>query len=253
LTKTVSISCNNNNDYLFYLPLVSWAWNKLGWDVLCFKTGGDTDQSKFVESKTTANIIKLEEIEGVRNETLTQISRLYAFNYVDGYIMTSDVDMMPLSNYWSVNENEITTWGRDLTDYHYPMCYIGASKENWVHIMGINGILEDLQGSKYKSDKWEEWWQVDQDIITERLFKKNVIRVDRGVDKISGYPLGRVDRGSWINSQVQKDRIDCHMLREGYKEDNFYKTMKVLIQNFNPKQFEIDFFVDYRNEFVKYL
>ena len=57
MKKYVIISSNSNPDYEWYLPLVKWAWNKLGWEVVCLRPFKS---------------------DIYREETITQCIRLYA-------------------------------------------------------------------------------------------------------------------------------------------------------------------------------
>lgn len=243
MQKTVIISANDNDNYLFFVPVVNWAWKKFGWDVHCVFTGDQTGEKWGLVKKYSPGLTYSfpAKIEGVRNETLTQLSRLYAYTFCkEGYVMTSDVDMLPLSDYWKFDENEITSWGRDLSDKHYPICYIGASKENWGILMEGNFILKDLANHpKHKSEIWEEWWQVDQDIITEKLNKQKITRIDRGIQGSSGYPLGRVDRSCWQTSQYTPYKIDAHLLRPGNNFENWSSIIDLLRLCLKPGLIEL--------------
>ena len=126
MRKAVVIAHNGNPDYSFYVPIVNWLWRKLGWEVII------TDISREIEFK---------ELKEYRTETISQCVRLYAANYYPfyDYILVSDADMIPLSNYWNPDFKDITSYGRDLTDYHFPMAYIGMNVDNWCKVMELTG------------------------------------------------------------------------------------------------------------------
>lgn len=219
MRKFVVISVNENPEYIFYIPLVTWAWKKLGWIPIV----------QIVNTIRTPLIIKDEitmnfnQQAGYRSETVAQMARLYAAcgNFeMNDYIMTSDVDMLPLSDYWKFDPDKITVWGHDLTGYqHMPICYIGMKVSRWIEVMGLtstnyNHMLQrDLDSMpNAKSEDQVKRWVVDQDLITERInavqFEKEFIH--RGVYE-NGYPIGRVDRSAWT---LKHDTfIDCHMPR----------------------------------------
>ena len=145
--KTVILSTDDNKDYLGYLPYVQVAWNLLGWNTLTFYIG-----DKDLQSSKENRIIKLNAIEGFRNATVLQVSRLFGAKHTEGFIMTSDVDMLPLSDYWKPNQNSWTVYGEDLTNYkHYPICYISAPQNKWNEVIYENSIDELL--GKYKQSK----------------------------------------------------------------------------------------------------
>jgi hypothetical protein len=220
MNRFVVVSANDNPDYYQYIPYVCKAWNKLGWKVICFLRGNEKTFESIIDGYN--HFFYLEGKSEYRDETLVQVSRLFAAYCFNGLIMTADGDMMPCSNYWQPNEDEITCYGHDLTGgSHYPICYIAMSSDKWKTIMEITD--EDLMIQierlldKYeqaKSDNWEQWWQVDQDIITEKLRKENINSILRGFDNKFGFlAKGRIDRYNWNETLNIENPIDAHMPR----------------------------------------
>ena len=240
MKKYIILSVNDNHDYLFHVPLTCWAWRKFGWDPIIFYHGEYLSQlymeaTECLDTGNDQKLFLLNDINGYKSETIAQVSRLYGACVADGYLMTGDIDMIPLSNYWLPDENKLTVWGRDLTDYHYPICYIGAPSEIWKEIMYISYndynqlIRADLhQHFDEKADKAKQW-VFDQDLITARINESNITpeRIDRGTDKRTGYPIGRIDRSNWTLDH--KQYIDCHMFH-GIQNDEtkFRKTLEML-------------------------
>lgn len=226
MNRYVIISCNNHPDYEFYLPIVKWAWKQFGWETIILRP--------FV-------------MNGIREETVTQCMRLYAADYrisadADATLMTSDADMIPLSDYWQPQATDITCYGRDLSDRHQPICYIAMLASKWRQVMNLSGIIyndmkRDLEQTKARSDKWEEWWQVDQDIITDRLNRHNVVNIDRGIESGSHLPYGRVDRAGmkWVQQP-----IDFHAPKEPLKHRQAINN--VLLRVFGIKYERSDIF-----------
>lgn len=227
MKKTVVLSTNDNPDYLNYLPYTIAAWNKLGWSTFTFlidgasvpDVGTDTD-----EIKNSFCVSHGMDVESLKKETVSQVIRLFAGHFVnDGIVMTGDVDLIPMANYWHPTIDNITVYGHDLTGRsQYPICYIAMSAERWREIIPEKSLAELL--AKYpnaKSDDFYKWWGVDQEIITDRINKDaycnpdgsaKLILIDRGFT--NGLAKGRIDRADWertINSPDQK--IDAHMLR----------------------------------------
>lgn len=220
MNKYVVISTNDNPDYYQYIPFVCKAWNNLGWKVICFTRERNINLDHLQDGYN--HFYQLKGESKYRDETLVQVSRLFGAYCFDGLIMTADGDMMPCSNYWQPNDNEITCYGHDLTGYgHYPICYIAMNSSEWKRVMNITD--EDLMIQierlldKYEnasSDNWEQWWQVDQDIITEKLKKENVNSILRGKDNKFGFlAKGRIDRYNWAETINVEEPIDAHMLR----------------------------------------
>lgn len=203
MKKYVIISSNGNPDYEWYLPLVKWAWNKLGWEVICLRPFKS---------------------DVYREETITQCIRLYAALLPslqpDDLLMTSDADMVPLSDYWKPNPEVITTYGHDLTNYnHVPICYVAMTVANWKKVMCFASnddieteLLKDLKFTNALDSNKECVWVVDQDIITACLKLHSFINIHRGIEPGSPYPTGRVDRSA--PNFMPSTLIDYHGPRE---------------------------------------
>lgn len=214
MKKTVILSTNDNESYFSYLNYTRRAWNFFGWDTLTFYLG-----SKEIVQDEKNKVVKLAQSKQFRPETLVQTSRLFGHKYCDGLLMTSDVDMIPLSNYWHPSTGDITCYGHDLTHYQQiPICYIAMDSTQWNKIIPEDS-LEDLLG-KYPcaiSDDWMTWWTTDQAIITERLNKVSYKRIDRGFTK--GLAKGRIDKVRWDETLLNSDiKVDCHLPRVFNKE-----------------------------------
>ena len=228
MTKTVSLSTNDHEDYIKYLPYVQKAWNALGWDTITFYLGGSN-----LESTDQNKIVKIESIGGIRDATVVQVSRLFAHKHADGLIMTSDVDMMPLSNYWKPDLDKFTCYGKDLTHgRHYPICYISAPKFLWEQAIQETSIKELLlKYDQCKSNVFESWWFTDQDIITERLKNFKTKEIPRGFEGRFAY--GRIDRDDWAYTKniSQSKKIDAHMPRpfSQYEAENLVNKIGKLL------------------------
>lgn len=215
--RTVIISHNNDPMYSFFEPIIKWAWGKFEWDCKCYVT------------KTAQE---------------AQFIRMFAHKYFDDkeLLMTSDIDMLPLSNYWQPKHFGVTCYGRDLSLEHQPICYVAMSAGKWRTIVGSNPWKAiDIAGSR---------WLADQDFLTcrlEILDKKNIYR---GVDTKTGYPVGRIDRSAWDKSLLQQERIDAHLPRPGYTVENWARIMSLIKECLNPSSSEISWLHNYRNNFV---
>ena len=264
MKKHIILSVNDNPKYLFWVPLTCWAWRKFGWEPFLFYKREDEaadSQLRRLEQLTSdcpgnellnMRIIRL--IAGFQPETITQCSRLYGACVLDGYLMTGDIDMIPLSDYWKPDENKLTVYGRDLTDYHYPICYIGMDSEKWKEVMHIDGtdyqylMQRDLMTMpQAKSTDKVKRWVTDQDLITERINSSHFIpeRIDRGTYK-NGYPIGRVDRSAWT---LKHDVfIDAHLPHDVLTNDESFKKVLALLHHVWPKE-DWKWFVNYFREF----
>jgi len=236
--KYIILSVNENVDYFAYVPLTCWAWRRIGWEPILFyhrenESDSLTPVEELVAKYSSVETHFLKSIPGYRSDTITQTSRLYGTCVKDGFIMTGDIDMLPLSDYWQheVDDDTITVYGHDLTGYtQYPICYIAMNSANWANVMNIHkgGFTSDISSKDYNyflerdlktmpqalSKDFNHYWSVDQELITNRLQGKQIKIINRG-QYPNGYAKGRVDRGAW-NVNLEQF-IDCHMHRDLFK------------------------------------
>lgn len=235
--RTVILSTNTNPDYMNYMPYVEQAWNLLGWDTLTYVIN-DTGKEyvKHNDNGTTARRLFITSDRDFREDTYTQTIRLLGHHDVsEGIVMTGDIDMMPLSNYWNPDTDKWTVYGRDLTGYtQHPICYIAAPKQMWNELFPEQTTSELLHkyGQFSKSPHFNDYWFTDQVIATERI--TNYFALNRGID--NGLALGRIDRANWNNTMQRvvqlRNGIDAHMPRPF----NLFETercLQILNDNIN--------------------
>ena len=216
MSKTVVLGTTNHQDYIQYYKYVVKAWNNLGWNTLTFHinpnnvTIKETPKNKVIEIQTNTY-----------SETMaSQVSRLFGHHYIDNpddMIMTSDIDMIPLSDYWCPTSNKINCYGYDLTNYtQYPICYIATNKRLWQQLIPEKNIEDLLNQYKCASSKnFNEYWYTDQLIITKRIkqYASITIEINRTFNCF-GLAYGRIDRALWNATYHNNDtKIDAHMPR----------------------------------------
>jgi hypothetical protein len=287
MKRYVIISSNDNPKYFYFTPIIIWAWKKIGWGVRMLYNrkphGADSKQayreelvSNAVDPKGLWRPKTINNIEGFQDETITQVSRLYGSCFldplsrmpnqivgVDDFLMTSDIDMLPLSDIWSypsMFKLLPVCWGRDLTDYHYPICYIGMSARLWYTVMGLKSFDFDQEIKRDLQDRPEarchdkvKRWVTDQNIITERLLfygKEKITHIDRGIDPKTHYPIGRVDRSHWTLDHRQL--IDAHLPHDILTNDKSFHNVTELLRTVWPKE-DFTWYYQFHKEFKKLL
>lgn len=273
MKKYIVLSVNDNVDYLYFTPLVCWAWRKFGWEPIVFyhrKDDVQTQRLAELEGLTYKYVdfyVKIiRGIEGYRSDTITQISRLYGACVADGFMMTGDIDMLPLSDYWKPNTDKATVYGHDLTGFgHFPICYIAAPTPIWREVMKITGdwtydsknynamIKRDLDTlPQAKDPDFYKYWFSDQDLITTRLKEygtEKITFINRGQGS-HGYARGRVDRGSngWVLDQPEL--IDAHLQQQTHHSQEKIDRLMQLLRHVWPGE-DFTWFENYTKEFKR--
>jgi hypothetical protein len=268
MKKYIVLSVNDNVDYLYFTPLTCWAWRYFGWEPIVF-FHGDTSKLKLIDTGTFKNnplkIYQLSGISDYRSDTITQISRLYGACTInsfqnDAYLMTGDIDMLPLSDFWKADMDKVTVWGHDLTGFtHFPICYIGANYHKWFEFMKIDStdynrlIKRDLHTlPQAKDPDFYKYWFSDQDLITARLKDYGTGKIDfinRGQGS-HGYARGRVDRGNggWVLDQPEL--IDAHLQQQTHHSEEKIQRLMQLLHHVWPAE-DWKWFLTYTKEFKK--
>lgn len=300
MKKFVSLAVNDNPVYSYYLPLVYWAWSKIDFTPIVFYHRKElTEKTKNIEDLISNTISDCRfhpvilKANGFASDTIVQVSRLFASCLLDplghhsylkmepeDFILTGDIDMCPLSDIWGnrflVGGYHPTVWGRDLTDYHYPICFIGMNASCWHKVMKLesynydNEIIKALidRSDANNSDKTKRW-VTDQNLITERINEWNAKQrgsfpnmhkdvrqlgaidlIDRGTDKRTGYPFGRVDRSNW---RLDHDKlIDAHLPHDILTNDKSFHNVTELLRTVWPKE-DFTWYYSFHKEFKKLL
>lgn len=231
--KYVILSTDDNVDYYSLLPITCYSWKKLGYIpivVMVFDTAKKNRYIQFPNVYLKEEIIQpITSIKGVKDSTAAQISRLFAATlpYIndEDIIVTGDADMVigDFDFCDFTDEGKIVSYGFDLTGHsELPICYVMAKKKQWIELMQIkesngdlNTEIERQLPEKAYSDKWEDYWSVDQQLLTQRAKEygfENILFVNRGTDQNNhGLPYGRWDRHKWEN--IPAEIVDVHMVR----------------------------------------
>lgn len=223
--KIAVISTDNNDDYLFYLPVVAEGWFKLGYDVHVMHPIGVTSNPKYKiisdfisHLKSEHNRLFIIKEYGFTNTdpiTTVQSSRLFAAYYYDSEtLITSDADMLVKKDIFT--SDGISVYGHDITNYEQiPMCYVSMNAYMWRAVIGIDrrySIESNMERIITSEPLYHEEnkWCTDQEILTKSILKhKSHNSIKRGIEPGSFLPLGRLDRYGW--KHPAGDVIDVHL------------------------------------------
>lgn len=214
MNKYCVLSTDNNPSYYELLPLVCYSWKKTGYTPVVYYIG---DIPSAVIKFSNCMFYRLKAAENVKDSTLAQLSRLFAHETAgpNNILITADADMVIARDIFThdVSQGQIVSYGFDLTGRsEIPICYVKATAAKWRELMGEFTIPD-----KSYSDKWEDYWSVDQQLLTQRAGEYGMDRItfiDRGNQNKHGLPTGRWDRHDW--SHIPDDIIDVHMKRNDW-------------------------------------
>lgn len=280
------ISSTFDDNYHFFIPVVTWCWYKLGVEVVCFvpniKVPSDVgnnerivEKAHLVEHYTKNSGIQFHGFNAPKNKEVTyaQCSRLYAACLdlpEDEILVTSDADMCLFKNIFGIVEDKFVVWGSDLVPKgQYPICYLEATVQNWRQTFKLiygklsekKGVLAELGIKSYQKcldDLFENdecldfrgnRWSADQEKAFLHISKTDRFEMPRtnGSSPFSTHRLDRDD--SYLLERLNLDIIDYHMPRPGYETKNFEQILTVL-KYFYPNE-DFQWLIDYRREYLK--
>ena len=210
----VIISSDDNPLYKDFYPIVAKKWNDLGFKVYYINI---TNIDEIINNEFGV-IHRVKKLPFVSSAFQSQVIRLFSCNFINGNLLMSDIDMLPLNaDYFNQYLSELTKnniiiySGQPYNNVpYYSMCYVLANSELLKKILSIEGIsfgdfcntLITIYGEK---------WNVDENFMYEKFqfFKENLVIKNRDFST-------RIDRSNW-NYDVNKLKIgyyvDSHLLR----------------------------------------
>ena len=272
---TAVIATDYQDKYLWYLPLTVWAWNKIGYNVICFMPNLRNDSSHFkshydskklventiIDNKLNCTAVHFDSVKE-KEATYCQVSRLMACCLdinIHEQLVVSDIDMLFLSKdyikpaSWAI----IDIYGADLVPPNqFPMCYLSGTVQTWRALLKEKKTyqqwLDDTVGVIECQDFRGNQWSLDQGLIYKLLKESETVdyiqhnRAKEGTQ----FSTRRYDRDdSYILDRLSPDTIDYHMNRPGYEEKNFQIILTILKYHYPQEDFS--WLVNYTNEYRK--
>lgn len=265
------ISSTYNDIYLWNLPLVTYLWNKIGVDVICFVPVEryDKDYAKIKLAMEYCNNYKLSVYQFSAPEhkesTYAQCSRLYAacLNLPeDEILITSDADMGVFGEYLKQYDGNIQLFGADLLEGEkmYPMCYCSMSVKQWRDVMHINWYnktyqfcLDEMLGGIEADHFRGNYWCADQEKLFNAISTSIIPITKHSRAKLpERFATKRLDRDdAFVMERDVTDIIDFHLPRPGYDEKHFEQILTIIKKKLPDDNF--DWLIDYTNAYKQLL
>lgn len=264
------ISTTYDDQYLFFLPITTWLWNRLGVDVICFMPHCVLNEDKIKNKLVWRTIDRIMGMAAPvwfsapkhKEATYAQCSRLYAACLdlpEDEILVTGDVDMgmfklpvcYPVDGYFTIYGNDL------VPNNQYPMCYISASVKDWRIAFEVNGrtyqqCLDDLVGVIECEHFRGNQWSLDQNVAYRKINLTQGLYLENRARPGTQFASNRIDRDdSFWEERLTPDIIDAHLWRPGYTDENFPKILK-LLKYFYPYD-NFNWLIEYREQYLKLL
>jgi hypothetical protein len=223
------VATDNNPFYDGYWEITQKVWKHVVGVKTILVTVGDEDYHKVFDDY---ELIGYKKVDDIPTSFQAQVSRLFVTKtYPDKTFLTSDLDMIPLSkgyfidNAERIDENTLLIYSADAYGYNnqnrYPMCYNLATGKVYNEIMDLNCSYEEFIHRLY-SLKIEPLWDTDELYWGKcvNVFESNPNNENRFVKLHRGFGQGahlRIDRDYWGSYDFSKVKegyyIDSHLER----------------------------------------
>jgi len=273
--KYVANSSTPEVFYSFFLPIISIAWKKMGYEPLSLLFGDEAlwradPLTSFVYDAAArhSRIHFTSPVQNFKNATVSQIARFFPAAISgfkeDDYFIAGEADMIPLDPVFCNKQDmkykahilEADYYGQTLEKEEIPRrfrgCYVGATYEAWRKILEITtfDLSLEIQKALFMG---RDHWNNDEYYLTHMigrssLFSGPLERIDESSFRKGEFQLfmrkranvvcvRRLDRRSWrFNGET--DLIDCHSVRPAYENKKVEVLLKMLSVYF-PESFDI--------------
>jgi len=271
------LSVDSNPDYLFFVPITCAFWRKLGYNpyvILVEKEISQPILDLIVEYSYPyqVHINRFKHIEGYRTCNVAQISRLYAaadplFDD-DDYLITDDMDKFVISDAWFNQQDfskDIHIYDPDELNFtRLKIGNIGMKAGIWKKVIEIGdeglrtNLIKSLEAHLTKEADWNTGWNLDEWILTTRVFASGYYPAQcqmlvRGGNRY-GTRNGRICRGAWgptFAAYMKDGLIDVHLHRDPYEDNIWEDTKAIMTKVFSDE--EIAVFEEYKTKFIELL
>lgn len=270
------ISMTYSDTYLYFLPITTFLWNKLGVDVICFmprlnyendKKYGLVQYYNWLHDNSLKNCqVHFFDAPEHKQATYAQCSRLYGACLdlpEDEVLCIGDVDMGVFNLNWLNNGlttgNDMTILGADLVpEKQIPMCYISGDVKEWRNTFELHGktyqqcldeLLGDIECESFRGNYWGKDQETAYKMIDKNCSAAYYLDRSNGQNQFAQNRYDRDD--SYILDRLNPDTIDFHMNRPGFEDGNFNIILTILKYHYPNEDFT--WLINYTNEYRKLL
>lgn len=246
------MSTTYDDKYLYFLPITTWCWNRLGVDVICFAPNPKEDDLKklLLISQYTPhgkNVLVYFDAPENKKATYAQCSRLFGGSLDlpdDEVLIVGDIDMILFRTDFinKPSRDFFDIYGIDLVPKgQMPMCYAVGDAYTWRRFFSKGGTFQECLNDELGKEPSNEdtrgnLWARDQELLA-----KGVGELFFGHTRSNGqnqFALNRIDReDSYWRDRLNKEVIDAHLWRPGYTDENYAKIKELLLYFYPDEDF----------------
>jgi len=263
--RRVILAVDASITYFFFMGIVTMLWQKyMGFCPVILIADSITNWLNDPVKKYALNFARaygaeihfIKPIDKFKSSTIAQNARMYAsclpMYHDEMYMMTSDMDMLPLSkaffNKQNMDKEVHLDYANAYGGSHFPLCYVGAKVKTWREIMqpaDATNIEKSLKAIFYTDglDKQQDGmrlWCYDEEMFGKKIKAwSGYPDKCQMFDRRGGPPVDRIDRSCWPKRVSIKNMSDCHSVRPGHISPNWERIESVLIQILSEQDLQL--------------
>ena len=235
--KYAVMSSDDNPTYLDFWPVVSELWSKKFGIIPVLVYFGDKSVDAIRKIAPDGIVLKQEAVPNIPLYVQCQWARYYMCCSLDAICILSDIDMLPLSKYYFVDQivgipdDKYVHLNPCIDTYpNIPACYHVAHSNTFSKVLGNHGdfetsmigVLRDCASiDSAHGDK--KYWFVDEKYSTMKINQYLDKSIFNFIKRDGGQNGHRIDRPHWqfdLNKVRQDWYYDSHSIRpySQYKE-----------------------------------
>jgi hypothetical protein len=224
----VLLGSNSDPLYLDFWPITSKVWKNTFNITPVLGLIGNEESEMYNDGNGL--VIKLKSIEGVDDGLLSQLVRLYLPKFLNGNCIVSDIDMIPLSKKYFIDDLKLfsdddflimsSNHPQTISVKQYPMCYVVGNDKAFKELFTLDNDWVNF----IKKIPLQGWF-------TDQIYLYDVVNNNKNInykfpERMDGFVNNRIDRSNWTydDDKVKKGYyVDSHLLRpynEHIKEIN---------------------------------
>ena len=228
-------ACDSNPEYYEFWPLVSKVWKEyIGIEPILIFIGNEIP--KEIKGCSYGQVIQVPPFEGISTAAQSQFIRLwYPKMLQDKIIITTDIDMFPLSKWYFIDQlkkldDDLFVMLGMRADW-YNICYNVGKGSIFQSMLGLDDDFETTMKTFYDRIRKQpdmNMWFADEVYLTEKVkgYKGDKLK------RIIRSTPGRIDRANWTYNPAQVKLgmyYDSHSLRPYNKYKNQINTLLKLL------------------------
>jgi hypothetical protein len=227
------VGSNSNPLYLDFWPIISKVWKNVFNITPVLGLIGNEESEMYNDGNGL--VIKLKSIDGFDDGLLSQLVRLYLPKFLNGNCIVSDIDMIPLSKKYFIDDLKLfsdddflimsSNHPQTINLKQYPMCYVVGNDKTFKELF----TLDDDWVNFIKKIPSQGWF-------TDQIYLYNVVNNNKNInykfpERMDGFVKNRIDRSDWS--------YDVDKVKKGYYVDSH------LLRPYNKHSKEIDKLIDF--------